>query len=113
MIRFIAIIFVITLISDMVNGRLVDTDNENGIVPEVVARCRATCIDKFLDETDNMVNPISDCNDESNCSMCWDFCQFLYLEKRDVFKNMCDNISCVSRIFVLHFLIFVHFDFRQ
>lgn len=89
-------ILVIMLVSGAVDGRLVDTDGENGIVPELVARCRATCIDNFLDRIDNMVHPIGECQEESNCSMCWDFCQFLHMEKRDVFKNMCDNISCVS-----------------
>lgn len=98
--RIVTILFVITLVGEMISGRLIDTDSENGIVPEVVARCRATCIDKLLDQKDNMVHPIGECHEDSNCSMCWDFCQFLYLEKRDVFKNMCDNISCVSILII-------------
>lgn len=84
--------------AQQINGRLVDLDTGSHIkiVPELVARCRTTCIEKFLPHSENMVAPANACRDTSQCSMCWDFCNFLYKEKSDVFKNICTNYTCVS-----------------
>lgn len=81
-----------------VSGRLVDANSPTAIVPELVARCRATCIDKFLLDSENTVIPIDECREETHCSMCWDFCQFLYAEKQHVSKGVCTNYTCVSII---------------
>lgn len=90
--------FTILLLTLMcpVNGRLVDTDLDT--VTEVVARCRATCLEKFLfgSDSNDIEMPIDACHMQSNCWMCWDFCQFLHKEKRAVIKSMCSNSSCVS-----------------
>lgn len=86
----------------MAHGRLVDSDLNDKPVAEVVARCRASCLDKFFYTTElNDDEPIEICQDEANCSMCWDYCQFLYLEKRAVIENMCTDYICVSRQYLV------------
>lgn len=82
-----------------VNGRLADMNSNSVVVTEVVARCRATCLDKFLFDDENVDAPIDECLTQSHCAMCWDFCQFLYKEKRSVFKAMCTDSTCVSRLY--------------
>lgn len=79
-----------------VNGRLVDFNSNSVGATEVVARCRATCLQKFLFDDENDVVPIDECLKQSHCAMCWDFCQFLYKEKRSLFKAMCTDPICVS-----------------
>lgn len=90
------VIFVNIMLSEVVNGRLVDSDYHQKPVPELVVRCRADCLEKFLYTSNYEINPIEDCQEQSNCSMCWDFCQFLHLEKRDIIKSMCTDHTCVS-----------------
>lgn len=79
-----------------IDGRLIDKDYNERNVPEFVARCRASCLEKFFYATEDDVMPIEQCEDESNCAMCWDYCQFLYLEKRATIKSMCTDHTCVS-----------------
>lgn len=79
-----------------VNCRLITMGSNSVVVMEEVARCRATCLDKFLFGNKNSETPIDACLDQSDCSMCWDYCQFLHREKRYIFKAMCSDAVCVS-----------------
>lgn len=96
MLRLNCAIFLTIILIGVANGRLIDTGAVNEAVPEVVARCRATCIDRFLYQKENMIDVMGECQEQSTCLMCWDFCQFLHKENQDVRKNMCDNVTCVS-----------------
>lgn len=78
------------------NARLIDRETDSWPVPELVTRCRASCLDKFLYTTAYDVKPFEKCRDDTNCLMCWDFCQYLYLENRATMKNMCTDYTCVS-----------------
>lgn len=80
-----------------VNGRLIDMNSNLVVVTEVVARCRATCLEKFLFGSRNIDVPIDECIEKSDCAMCWDFCQFLHKEKRSIVKEMCTDSICVSK----------------
>lgn len=90
------LVFIVLNVSNIVSGRVIDTDTRNDVVAEVVAQCRLSCVEKFIPQFENVISPITDCQEQSNCSMCWDFCQFLHLEKREVVKSVCQNIVCVS-----------------
>lgn len=94
------IFIVLIVLNYRCSARLIDRDIGDRPVPELVARCRASCIEKFLDEMS-----IEECHDQANCSMCYDFCQFLYLERRTTIKSICTDYICVSIGILIYFYV--------
>lgn len=94
----LSVVFFTILLTSIcsVHGRLVDMNANAAVVTEVVARCRATCLEKFLFASESNDVPIDECLEKSSCWMCWDFCQFLHKEKRHLIKNVCSHPICVS-----------------
>lgn len=68
---------------------------EELFMPKVIDRCRAACLGRFLFEMDNIVQQ-SNCQEHSNCAMCWDFCESLIVKNAITFHSMCINHTCVS-----------------
>lgn len=71
---------------------------------EVVTACRMSCFEKFLYNSDDVLNQfwniIDRCIDESDdCYMCYDFCEMLNNESRMIGKLMCTNDTCVRVFF--------------
>lgn len=98
--QFVSIIFVMLIVLSVsdtrVDGRTIEPANsyKDILIPDIMVQCRASCIDRFLLKKDNEVELLN-CGEHSNCAMCWDFCETLFVE-RQLFKNICSNYFCVS-----------------
>lgn len=75
--------------------------NSKEDIPQVISQCRAACIQRFLFERENIVTQLN-CNDHSNCEMCWDFCDTLIVQS-DIFHSICSDYTCVSLFFLYSF----------
>lgn len=90
------------------SGHIIDSAemiDENKILNlDLVAVCQVSCLNKFLFNGEEKINPfwgiIDQCMERSECYMCYDFCEMLNEESRMVGKLMCTNFTCVS---ILHF----------
>lgn len=87
----------------MINAHIISTDDlidhRKILKVDVVTGCRLACLDKFLFDSEEIVNPfwdlIGQCIERSKCYMCYDFCEFLNDESRMIGKLMCTNDTCV------------------
>lgn len=92
----LTVLFILILSTERVESRNIEMQNYRDVmIPEAIVQCRASCIKRFLFEVENMLTMPS-CDDNSNCAMCWDFCQTLFIEERHIFKSICTNHTCVS-----------------
>lgn len=103
----LTVALILILSTERVDSRTVEMQNYRDLmIPEAIVQCRASCIERFLFEVENMLTMPS-CDGHSNCAMCWDFCQTLFIEERHIFKSICTNHTCVS--FHINRLIFKSF----
>lgn len=90
------ILLMFIIINDAVDCRTIDINSYKDIMmPEAIVECRAACLEKFNNDMNNGVT-LPNCQDINDCAMCWDFCEFLFVEERHIFKLMCTNHTCVS-----------------
>lgn len=60
---------------------------------ETVTECRRECLSEYLVDSKRTFDG---CEKHGNCLMCWDYCAFLHGRKRNTFKAMCEDPTCVS-----------------
>lgn len=89
-----------------INGHIINSDeniNQRNVMKmDLVAGCQISCLDTFLfndeEDIDPLNNIIDQCIERSDCYMCYDFCEMLNEESRMIGKLMCTNDTCVSNI---------------
>lgn len=74
-------------------------DHRKLVKMDLVTGCQMSCLNKFLFDGKEVVNPfwniIDQCIDRPKCYMCYDFCEMLNDESRMIGKLMCTNDTCV------------------
>ncbi len=82
-------------------------DHRKVLKMDVVTACQMNCLEEFLFDGNEIVNPfwnvIDRCIERSNCYMCYDFCEMLNDESRMIGKLMCTNDTCV-RILKIYYI---------
>lgn len=104
-------VFTCLTIDCMINAHIINTnemlDHRKLLKVDLVTACQMSCLDKFLFNEDEAVNPfwniIDQCIDRPKCYMCYDFCEMLNDESRMIGKLMCTHETCVriANLFIL------------
>lgn len=96
--------FISSLILDCsIHAHIIKTeemiDHRKLVKMDLVTACQMSCLNKFLFNGKEVVNPfwniIDQCVDRPKCYMCYDFCEMLNDESRMIGKLMCTNDTCV------------------
>lgn len=91
-----AMLIVLIVSDNRVDGRTVEMKSYKDIMnSETMVQCQSACIEYFLLNTENLVE-LPKCQEHSNCAMCFDFCETLFVVERQTFKSMCTSYFCVS-----------------
>lgn len=82
-----------------IDGRNIESSSVHDIMPpQPVVQCRTQCLVKYILDDGNSVDLFPNCDDDTNCAMCWDFCKTFHSQDRHFMKNICTDYTCVSFI---------------
>lgn len=80
-----------------IDGRNIESSSVHDIMPpQPVVQCRTQCLVKYILDDGNSVDLFPNCDDDTNCAMCWDFCKTFHSQDRHFMKNICTDYTCVS-----------------